>query len=257
MIVVGIVLAGWTTACSDGDDNTPGPALMELGAVMVDSAETQVVLLAEDSVQMGFTSLYVMLKDTNGRPVSNAEVTLSPMMHMTDMGMMHACPVEQPLVDVHGYFRGAVVFIMASYDSGHWELGVDFHNHENDRHGTAMFEVPVRTSSKCKTVAGTAGNYVITLVEPLRPAVGMNDVNIAVYQRQSMMSFPAVSGFTFHMTPWMPSMGHGSPNNVDPVHSEEGHYVGAANFTMTGDWRLDLVLTGTDSLTTYFDLMVE
>ncbi|MDZ7648356.1 MAG: FixH family protein [Cytophagales bacterium] len=38
----------------------------------------------------------------------------------------------------------------------------------------------------------------------------------------------------------MPSMGHGSPNNVNPTHSSKGSYKGKVNFTMTGDWRLNL-----------------
>lgn len=38
----------------------------------------------------------------------------------------------------------------------------------------------------------------------------------------------------------MPSMGHGSPNNVNPVHIEKGHYRGKVNFTMTGEWQIKL-----------------
>jgi hypothetical protein len=40
------------------------------------------------------------------------------------------------------------------------------------------------------------------------------------------------------MIPDMPSMGHGSPNNENPVHTAIGHYKGKINFTMTGEWRI-------------------
>ena len=36
-------------------------------------------------------------------------------------------------------------------------------------------------------------------------------------------------------------MGHGSPNNVNPVLTENGHYMGTVNFTMTGAWRINMV----------------
>jgi hypothetical protein len=70
------------------------------------------------------------------------------------------------------------------------------------------------------------------------------------------MSFPPDSSYSCHIYPWMPSMGHGSPNNVDPVHITQGHYNGDVNFTMTGDWQIKVYLTKnsvTDS--TFFDLL--
>ena len=57
----------------------------------------------------------------------------------------------------------------------------------------------------------------------------------------------------------MPSMDHGSPNNEDPIHVGKGHYKGKANFTMTGEWRLQLELTTESSVleNKYFDIVVE
>ena len=51
------------------------------------------------------------------------------------------------------------------------------------------------------------------------------------------------------MTPTMPSMGHGSPNNENPSHLEKGHYMGKVNFSMSGDWKLDLSISGSENLT--------
>ena len=71
-----------------------------------------------------------------------------------------------------------------------------------------------------------------------------------------MMTFPAEDNFSITMTPEMPSMGHGSPNNVNPVLTKNGHYKGKVNFTMTGDWRINLVLNKEGkSTTTFFDLL--
>jgi hypothetical protein len=63
---------------------------------------------------------------------------------------------------------------------------------------------------------------------------------------------------TVEITPEMPSMGHGSPNNVNPVHTGNGHYKGTVNFTMTGDWRIHLKLTRNGRLISdkaYFDIL--
>jgi hypothetical protein len=55
----------------------------------------------------------------------------------------------------------------------------------------------------------------------------------------------------------MPSMGHGSPNNVNPVHTSNGHYLGKVNFTMSGFWRVHLTIKKNGVLLSndqYFDI---
>ncbi len=37
-------------------------------------------------------------------------------------------------------------------------------------------------------------------------------------------------------------MGHGSPNNVNPVSTGKGHYKGKVNFTMTGEWKINVIV---------------
>ena len=69
-----------------------------------------------------------------------------------------------------------------------------------------------------------------------------NDLEILVNVKQDMLTFPPDAGLTIEVTPEMPSMGHGSPNNVNPVSSSNGHYKGKVNFTMMGLWRLHLKL---------------
>ena len=65
-------------------------------------------------------------------------------------------------------------------------------------------------------------------------------MEIAIYKKVSMMSFPADSSLSVILTPEMPTMNHGSPNNVNPVHIGKGHYKGKVNFTMTGLWKLNM-----------------
>jgi len=88
----------------------------------------------------------------------------------------------------------------------------------------------------------TQTKYPISLVMPVAWKVGNNVFEITVNMMQDMMNFPVCSDLTVEITPEMPSMGHGSPNNVNPVYVSNGHYVGSVNFTMTGDWRIHMVL---------------
>lgn len=72
-----------------------------------------------------------------------------------------------------------------------------------------------------------------------------------------MMSFPAITDYEVEINPEMPSMGHGSPNNVNPVHTAKGHYTGKVNFTMTGLWRVHIKLKKNGSViseSAYFDI---
>jgi hypothetical protein len=75
-------------------------------------------------------------------------------------------------------------------------------------------------------------------MKPFDAKVGMNDIEVFVHTEESMMSYPAVENITLVMTPDMPSMGHGSPNNENPVHKGNGMYQGKVNFTMGGEWRV-------------------
>ena len=46
---------------------------------------------------------------------------------------------------------------------------------------------------------------------------------------------------TLEITPEMPTMGHGSPGNVNPTPQGNGHYLGTVNFTMSGPWTVTVV----------------
>lgn len=77
--------------------------------------------------------------------------------------------------------------------------------------------------------------------------------------------FVPATDLVLEMTPSMPSMGHGSPNNESPVWNDDaqfqGLYEGKVNFSMTGDWQLDLKIEDTQGTlidsAAIFELLVE
>ena len=262
-----IVLITTLTACEEDqhshDDTLPNTDNLTLIASgYTDAGGIEVKLWADGALEAKYTKFYVEVRDSaTSELVDDAHIELAPMM---DMGsMQHAAPFENPLSTdaVEGLFPCAVVFQMPG-EMG-WALTIHVHNHHGGGEGDVTFPLSVASPSVGRTSVVTANNgtdkYIISYIQPSSPQVGMNTMEVAVHKKESMMSFPASTDLSVVMEPSMPSMGHGSPNNVNPTHTSNGHYVGQVNFTMTGAWVIDLtLLNGTDTVVSLvsFDVML-
>lgn len=260
-------------ACDKDEDPTPAvvvtpvsptEGLIKLSESFAEGASTKVEVWAKSDYFTGYNRLYFLLKDSvSGNPVTNATIALNPIM---DMGtMMHSTPFENPeyTTNADGKFACAVVYIMSS-SGGSWTLNANITNHMNNKSG--VFSVPVTVTNpaisrvKSFVSAATAETLFVAMLAPQTPVVGVNDLEVAVYKRMSMgMAFPADSSMTIQINPQMLSMGHGSPNNVHPVHTGKGHYRGSVNYTMNGDWTIFFSFyQGTDlaNNTMFFETLV-
>lgn len=234
------------SACNRDDSPTgpsvTGPVLLSHGIGF--AANTKVAIFSRDTLRVGYDSLYIQFADSASATVlKTMNATITPMMYMTSMS--HSCPVEQPVsrTAVDGLFPCAAVFTMPTNAMEPWTVKVSFV--DTVRHVSGMVEVPVTIVNSSMVNILTAPDstrYFVTMKRIEAPKVGMNDCEFLVHKRQSMMSFPCVTDVTLEMTPDMPSMGHGSPGNVNPTHSSMGHYRGTVNFTMTGDWRITVLV---------------
>lgn len=252
-----VVIAISTTlfSCKNDDEITPvNPleGLIKLKEGYALGASAKVEIWGKKNFFAGYNNLVVVLLDsTNTKDtLKDAHIHFAPLMTM-GMGMMamqHACPIENPdEAAINGVFPGALAFVMPTSTDGSWKLGVAVHNHKNDKEGQANFDITVDNPTPSVLSVFTASTadatkLVLSLVQPLAPKVGMNDIEFTLHRKASMMEWPAESGYTIEITPEMPSMGHGSPNNVNPVHVANGHYKGKVNFTMTGEWKVNIVL---------------
>ncbi len=209
----------------------------------------------------GYNNVFIAVLDSaKGTVVTDAHIHLNPMM---DMGTMkHSAPYENPAstIAVNSLFPCQIVFIMASM-GGSWTVDVEVHNHATGKEGVATLSVSVadRTPAILKSIVAKndSAKLFVSYLRPSSLKVGINDFEITIHKRSSMLSFPADSGYTVVVTPEMPSMGHGSPNNINPRHSANGHYKGKVNFTMTGDWRINLDIYKNGAVvdtTMYFDV---
>lgn len=251
-----------STSCSE-DETTPDPTsgLIKITEGYALGAAARVEVWAEEELFSGYNKLFIALYDSaGGERITDSHVHLHPVMDMHTM--THSCPVENPEpLAVDMLFPAGVLFTMPSGEMGSWTLEVSVHNHLNNRHGEAMFNIEVTATSPSRVITFQASNskrYYLGYHFPSGMKVGVNDLEIVAFTMVNGEFVPA-KDLSIGLTPEMPSMDHGSPNNQDPVHISNGHYKGKVNFTMTGEWRLNLSLVeGSDELgIKYFDVIVE
>jgi hypothetical protein len=241
-------------SCSKSEVETdPAAGLTKIAEGFAAGAATKVEVYSNAAAASGYQKFWFALYDSlSGKRVDEAQIKLMPMM---DMGTMkHSAPYENPasFQAVNQLFEGAVFFIMSSA-GGSWTLSINIRNNVTGKEGALTIPVTVAEPKAKRMLSFTSAidntsKYFIALVEPSRPKVGINDLEFVIGKRSTMMSFPADSSMSVTFEPEMPTMNHGSPNNVNPVHAGMGHYKGKVNFTMTGLWRLHLQLKSGDAI---------
>ena len=213
---------------------------IKLGEAITSNNE-KITLWSDAALTTGFHKIYLSVTDVANKNLSNATVVFQPLM---DMGTMkHSSPVEQPVYNsTSSLYEGAIVFTMPS-GTNKWMVNVTV----NGEMKTIDVDIPDAKTKLTGTYVGTDDTkYVVALIPSKKWQVGMNDLEILISRNQMMMAFPPVDDFKIVFTPEMPSMGHGSPNNVNPVNIGNGRYKGKVNYTMTGDWRFHFKLSKND-----------
>lgn len=199
-------------------------------------------------LKSGYNDLYFTVADLHARTisgkdtleswVSNAKIKIIPEM---DMGTMkHGCPYSEILKsDSVALYHGYILFPM----SGDWNLQVNYSVGNATGSITQLVTVNQSDKQRISSFTGNDSNkYVIALVEPQEPVVGTNDITALLYHRIDGYTYDLVTDYKIKLDPRMPSMGnHTSPNNVDLTWNKD-IYKGTVNFSMTGDWTLNLIL---------------
>ncbi len=256
-IILVLVLAIVAFSCQNDDEPIPFEPFKDMTKII--SSETgfdayKMDVYMNENPFVGFNYVYVDLYDSiSGEKASDWEVTYAPLMTMMMDGniMKHACPVEQPIYDTElKAFAGASVFIMPTTDMGNWAFEINYKNTRGEGSVTVELTVVEKDDPALLSFLSESNpdmKYFVALINPATPDVGVNDFEIGIYTKESMMSFPAANDLTVTIEPEMPSMNHGSPDNVDPTSKGNGRYKGSVNFTMTGLWHVNMVIKeGTD-----------
>ncbi len=245
-----ILLVATIISCTKDDDDVllPENEVEDLILIQEISNDTHTVEMYSISgaLSQGYNDITIRLKDkTTGDFVEDATFMWNPMMHMTQMS--HSCP-KSDLLKVSGketIYNGYIVFQMAENADEGWDLTFNFTVDGEDFTAVGDISVPATDRKEVTVFMGMDDvRYIVALVKPQSPDVMINDVTFGLYKMESMMSFPVVEDYKILLDPRMPSMGnHTSPNNEDLVYNAMSNmYDGKLSLTMTGYWKLNLML---------------
>ena len=216
----------------------------------------------------GYNELHLKVINTQtNQSLNTSEVTFLPVMTNAD-GSTNSGPHQYNLEynAANGYYTGYSVFTSESVTTASWKLYVSF-TVENQKYEINKEVSVEKQSNKNLNMTAFTGKdnekYFIALVSPQKPTVAENKLVAGIYKYNkpttpagtfpdpSQFSYSEVTGYTLKLDPRMPepSMGnHSSPNNQDLTQQSDGLYHGVVNYTMTGNWTLNLIMMNQNGL---------
>lgn len=251
---------------SSTSSSVPPPASsvtprLDLGTAtsVLSTKKLEAELWAEDSLRTGWNVIHLRLRDPRFPDSILTDVHLKSLPWMTMTTKNHGAPGENLGADtvdgvaIRGGFKLAAVFQMPSGAMGSWKMRVRVHDHryvgttdsalQNDT-VTLAVNVSASNPARVATFLGSDSvKRVVALIAPRQSVVGTNNLEFGMWSMKDSVNFPGDSSVSLSFEPSMPSMGHGSEGNSQPVARRKGRYLGAVNYTMTGDWRLSLRVT--------------
>ena len=249
--IVGLTIL--LTSCNKDDVKGITPAVEVVGLQKIDSlikGNFTFYVYKKDTgnLVVGYNEVYIQLKNnTTGKYVEDATLSWKPLMHMTSMS--HACPYStiSKVADTKTVYKGYFIFIMASDNMEYWEITYDYISGKDTLAQVTNRPTVVQSTGRVryKSFKGVDNtSYFLALVDPTTPKVGTNDITAYLYKKVDMLTFNPVQNYTVEIDPRMPDMdNHTSPSNVNLTYdSTTGLYKGKLNLTMTGYWKISLIV---------------
>ena len=247
-----LFIAILSTACSkDDDDNYTPPATSEVDGLtkiqeIVNNNHTIELWTKSGQFYTGYNHITMRIKDnTTNTYFQDYSINWMPIMQMANHE--HSCP-KSTITKTLGkdtLYQGNIIYQMANDDGSGWSLTFNYTINNIDYNVTETISVK-RFHNKNVTVfkGSDEVKYILALIEPQAPKMGINTMTVGLYKMDDKMSFPVVEDYTITLDPRMPDMGnHSSPNNLDLTYkSVEQLYQGNLSLTMTGYWVLNLQL---------------
>lgn len=244
--------------CSSDDDNnnfideTDG---LQLVKSFTEDDYTIDLYTASGKLEVGYNQIFIQIENPDGDFEENADLSWQPIMtmemhdHKTTMDHTHSCPHSEvaKAAGKNTLYEAYAVFIMPSGEMDHWELNLNYEISGMQKQLAAEVEVMDSESAYHKVFASVMGNdnqnYILALVEPQNPKIGVNDMEVALFKHESDMEFPIVDHYQLKVDPRMPGMGnHSATGSEDLTQNQFGFYEGKVGFSMTGYWKINLML---------------
>lgn len=201
--------------------------------------DKKINVLVKDRLTSKNETIYIQVTDQDGSPATDVQLDYDVVM---DMGMMSHGGPYYPVMDMgNGLFKTEVVFIMANMkDMGKgWIL-----NAVLNKTDSLSFLLPVSEAKYARTIpVGTKddGRVFVSLLLPNEVKAGSQPIDFTLHKMEHE-AFPPLDNYTVEIEPFMPDMGHGSPDNKAAVGKGSGRYSGIVNFTMKGPWTIKVNL---------------
>jgi hypothetical protein len=197
---------------------------------------------------VGYNEVFIQLKNNQtGTFVEDANLSWTPTMQMTSMS--HRCPYSSihKVANTSTLYSGHFIFIMASDDMEYWEIAYNYAIGQDTIAKVSNRPTVVNSTGKIryKSFIGTDESfYFLALANPTNPKVGANEITALLYKKIDKNTFEPVTNATIELDPRMPDMdNHTSPNNKNLTYdSATERYKGKVNLTMTGYWKVNLVV---------------
>ncbi|WP_410879322.1 lipoprotein [Myroides sp. DW712] len=242
------------------ETNTVAPEAKQFKEIFSSENETYILRVEalEGQLYQGYNEVRVQLLDVhNKQAIENAKVSLLPV-HLSETGEETSCPhsTEWIYEPQNKYYTGYIVFTQIG-EKGAWVLVVAIEDIAVQFQKMEPIEVkpqPNMNLSMTSFIGKDQEEYIIALVAPMQPKVAENELVAGIFKRNKSIgmdtealhqAYEPVENYTLLLDPRMPepSMGnHSSPNNRDLVQRKDGLYQGVVNYTMTGNWTLNLIL---------------
>ncbi|GAA4289671.1 hypothetical protein [Aestuariibaculum suncheonense] len=239
----------FSASCStDNDDDLIINELENLIKVqnLVNDTHTIEVYTKSGSFYTGYNAVSLRIVDNTSKSyIENASINWMPVMQMPTM--QHSCPKSDVLKTTNKktLYDGYIIYQMTNTDGSGWSLTI---NYTIDGITYVVTDTITVLQSKLQNVSSFQGSdnkrYVIAIIEPTKPIIGINNLVVGLYSMETMMSFPEVENYSLALDPRMPGMSnHSSPNNTDLTYSStDSMYHADLSLTMTGYWVLNLKL---------------
>ncbi len=227
------------------EPNTP-EGMVKIGTSYINGANAKAYIYSYNSLFVGYNQLFIALYDsTTGKRINNGTLNCLALKHTGSVEK--ACPKEitKNTLDSNLLYPINFIFDEASSTTLNWDLNFNFYQSIGNSF-SGKLDISVGNTSEPRVLhfksLVDSQSYVIAYIPPVKVKVGLNDAEFIIHQENSNYSFTAAENLTTVIVLSMPAMGHGSPNNVSPVHTQNGHYMGKTNFTMSGLWKIQLKL---------------
>lgn len=197
--------------------------------------------------ESGSNDLMVKLTQ-HSKPIMIPLLDVSLTMHMSSSGhnMSHGAPtVPLKSKQQDGYYEGYIIPTMPSFENqDYWSIRITTRYNGDELIFEDRIVVQQAQDKNLVTFNNLDTQYILALAAPTMPKIGLNKAALWFFKTENHTDFEIVNEHKIVLDPRMPTMqNHGSPNNIDLTQPLPlGWYTGQLSFSMTGLWRINLIV---------------